>query len=138
MTVAQQKNKDGAVQVSRLSDAIGAFVECGDVRTLSPPRFSLVHQAFLDNLVLVIRGQKLTDDDLMAFGRRFGELTRPSAVHISQAARDEKYPEIAVISNVIEGGMAIGGLGDGELGCGDGDIIAPHREFLGTWWARRR
>jgi len=114
MTVAQQKNKDGAVQVSRLSDAIGAFVECGDVRTLSPPRFSLVHQAFLDNLVLVIRGQKLTDDDLMAFGRRFGELTRPSAVHISQAARDEKYPEIAVISNVIEGGMAIGGLGDGE------------------------
>ena len=114
MASAQQKNKDGAPLVTRLSDAVGAQVECGDVRALSSEQFSLVHQAFLDNLVLLIRGQTLTDDDLLVFGRRFGELTRPSAVHIGQAPRDEKYPEIAVISNVVQKGIAIGSLGDGE------------------------
>jgi taurine dioxygenase len=114
MASAQQQNKCGASRVTRLSDAIGAHVDCGDVRTLSAEQFSVVHQAFLDNLILLIRGQSLTDDDLLAFGRRFGDLTRPSAVHIGQAPRDEKYPEIAVISNVVQNGIAIGSLGDGE------------------------
>src|SRR6185503_6353729 len=28
---------------------------------------------------------------------------------------DERFPEVTVVSNVVEGGMAIGGLGDGEV-----------------------
>ena len=91
---------------------IGAEVRCGDLRTLDDATFKEVRRAFLDNLVLLIRGQSLTDDELVAFGRRFGELTAAAPVHVGQKARER--PEIAIISNVLENGVAIGGLGDGE------------------------
>lgn len=64
--------------------------------------------------MLLIRGQTLSIDDLLAFGRRFGELARGAPVHIGQQPRNERHPELAIISNVIENGVAIGGLGDGE------------------------
>jgi taurine dioxygenase len=102
------------IEVKRTGAAIGAQVECGDVKVLDIATFAAVHQAFLEHLVLLIRGQQLTVADLLAFGRRFGELTPGAPVHIGQKARDEQYPELAIISNVIENGVAIGGLGDGE------------------------
>ena len=102
------------IEVLQLASAIGAEIKCGDVKRLDHEAFTKIQRAFLDHLVLLIRDQQLNDDDLLAFGRRFGELSRPSPVHIGQKPRDEKYPEIAVISNVIENGVAIGGLGDGE------------------------
>jgi taurine dioxygenase len=102
------------ITVTPLGAAIAANVECGDVKTLDAETFAEVHQAFLDHLVLQIRGQQLTVPDLLAFGRRFGELSPGAPVHIGQKPRDERYPELAIISNVIENGVAIGGLGDGE------------------------
>jgi taurine dioxygenase len=102
------------INVTPLSAAIAAQVECGDVKALDADTFAAVHKAFLDNLVLLIRGQRLTVEELLAFGRRFGELARGAPVHIGQKPRDERYPELAVISNVIENGVSIGGLGDGE------------------------
>src|SRR5437764_9153187 len=59
----------------------------------------------------------------MAFTRKFGELECNTAKLIekqygveSQTAgrKSEIPPEISVISNIIEDGKAIGGLGDGE------------------------
>ena len=94
--------------------ALGAELICGDVKSLDDAAFAKIRQAFLDHLVLLIRGQQLTVADLLAFGGRFGELARGAPVHIGQKPRDEQYPELAVISNVIENGLAIGGLGDGE------------------------
>jgi taurine dioxygenase len=102
------------ISVTPLSKALGAQVECGDVKTLDADSFAEIHRAFLDHLVLRIRGQQLTVADLLVFGGRFGELTPGAQVHIGQKPRDERYPELAVISNVIENGVAIGGLGDGE------------------------
>ena len=101
-----------AVEVIPFNAPIGAEACCGDVRALDDASFTAVHRAFLDNLVLLIRGQKLNDDELVAFGRRFGEPTAAAPVHVGQKPRER--PEIAIISNVIENGMAIGGLGDGE------------------------
>ena len=92
--------------------ALGALVECGDVRTLDEATFGEIHRAFLDNLVILIRHQTLSDPELLAFGRRFGELSPAAPVHKGQKARD--LPELAVISNVVENGVAIGSLGDGE------------------------
>ncbi len=100
------------VEVTRFNAQIGAEVRCGDVRAFDDAAFNAVHRAFLDNLVLLIRGQKLNDDELVAFGMRFGEPTAAAPVHVGQKPRER--PEIAIISNVIENGMAIGGLGDGE------------------------
>jgi len=102
------------IGVRPISPAIGALVDCGDVRQLDDETFAEVHQAFLDHQVLLIRGQSLTVPDLLAFGRCFGPLSAGAPVHIGQKPRDETYPELVIISNVVENGVAIGGLGDGE------------------------
>lgn len=101
-----------SITVSPMKAALAAEVECGDVKTLDDDAFDIVQRAFLDHLVLLIRGQALSDAELLAFGRRFGELSAAAPVHIGQKPR--QYPELAVISNVVENGVAIGGLGDGE------------------------
>jgi taurine dioxygenase len=116
MTAATTRNASAtrAVTVRPFDAALGAEVSCGDVKSLDEAAFAQVRRAFLDNLVLLIRGQQLSVADLLAFGRRFGELAKGAPVHIGQKPRDERYPELAVISNVVENGMAIGSLGDGE------------------------
>jgi taurine dioxygenase len=100
------------IEVIPFRAQIGAEVRCGDLRQLQEAAFKALHRALLDHLVLLIRGQQLDDDALVAFARRFGEPAAAAPVHIGQKPRER--PEIAVISNVIENGVAIGGLGDGE------------------------
>jgi taurine dioxygenase len=100
------------VEVIPFNARIGAQVCCGDLRALDNIAFRDLHRAFLDNLVVLVRGQTLNDDELVRFARRFGEPTAAAPVHVGQKPRER--PEIAIISNVIENGMAIGGLGDGE------------------------
>jgi taurine dioxygenase len=103
---------------------LGAEIACPDVRSLTDGQVAALRQAWLDHLVVVIPGQQLTDAELVAFGRRFGELQvsnplpdpRVSAgTGLKQGGRDERYPEITVVSNIVESDTAIGGLGDGEL-----------------------
>jgi taurine dioxygenase len=55
----------------------------------------------------------MTDDDLIAFSRRFGDL---DWAPIQETGRRfvEGLPEIYVVSNVIENGQPIGSLGAGE------------------------
>jgi taurine dioxygenase len=62
---------------------------------------------------LVVKHQKLTDDQLMAFGQRFGQLDEVPPVSVGQKPRDNKY--ISVVSNILENGVPIGGLGDLEV-----------------------
>jgi taurine dioxygenase len=112
MLTSRQATRPRSITVTPMNAAIGAHVECGDVKTLDAAEFHAVQRAFLDHLVLLIRGQTLSDSELLAFGRRFGELSAAAPVHVGQKPR--QYPELAVISNVVEKGVAIGGLGDGE------------------------
>jgi taurine dioxygenase len=112
MSTSFESAQARSIAVTPTNAALGALIECGDVKSLSAAGFEHVRRAFLDHLVLLIRGQTLSDPELLAFGRRFGELTSAAPVHIGQQPR--QYPELAVISNVVENGVAIGGLGDGE------------------------
>ncbi len=104
----------GSIVVTPVCDAIGADVICGDVKKMTATVFHQLQQAFHQYLVIRIRGQQLNIEQLLNFGRWFGTLSRGAPVHIGQKPRDEQYPELAIISNVIENGLAIGGLGDGE------------------------
>jgi taurine dioxygenase len=54
--------------------ALGARVDGLDVRGLETESFALVYQAWLDHQVLLFTDQSLTDEDLLAFSRRFGDL----------------------------------------------------------------
>src|ERR1700758_4000464 len=93
--------------------ALGAEIQNVDLRNLSPEDFPAIHTAWLDHLVLLFRGQQLTDDDLIAFSRRFGDLDWAPIQETGRRFVDG-YPEIYVVSNVIENGVPIGSLGAGE------------------------
>ena len=63
--------------------------------------------------MLRFRGQKLTDPQVLAFSRTFGELDPPGPNPLGRPFLPD-HPEMNVISNIKENGVAIGGLGDGE------------------------
>ena len=103
------------VEVLPFAAALGAEFRCGDLRAISDADFASLHRAWLDHLVLLIRGQDFTDPhDLLAFGRRFGPLERAPGLVKGQKPKDPNLLELAIVSNIREGGQSIGVLGDGE------------------------
>jgi taurine dioxygenase len=102
-----------AITVTPTGAALGAEVGGVDLRSLSDADFAAVYRAWLEHSVLLIRGQVLSDDDLIAFSRRFGAL---DFAPIQENGRRfvDGHPEIYVVSNVVENGEAIGSLGAGE------------------------
>jgi len=99
--------------------ALGAEVRGVDLsRPLPEADIRAIRAAWLDRLVLLFRGQSLTDDQLVAFSRRFGDLEFPPSklLNYTQGSgqKAEVPPEINVISNVKENGKPIGQLGAGE------------------------
>ena len=113
MTATAIPLKSARVQVEPLPYALGAFVTQVDLRRLDSSAFAAIRAAWLEHLVIVIRDQQLTDDDLTAFSARFGVLDEVPIVSKGQAPRYNKH--ISVISNLIENGVPIGGLGDDEV-----------------------
>ena len=80
---------------------------------LGPEAVTSILEALDRHLVLVIRGQHLTDAQLIAFSSRLGELDPPGPNPYGAPFIPE-FPQINVISNVIENGRPIGNLGAGE------------------------
>lgn len=94
--------------------ALGAEIRGMDVsRPLPAPTIAALQAAWDRHLVLVIRDQHLDDDRLLAFSCYFGTLDPPGPNPYGEAFL-KAYPDINVISNVVEGGKPIGNLGDGE------------------------
>jgi taurine dioxygenase len=93
--------------------ALGADVRGVDLRRLGNDAFAVLHRAWLDKLVLRFRGQVLTDAELIAFSRRFGEL---DLAPVQETGRRfvEGMPELYIVSNVLKDGEPIGSLGYGE------------------------
>lgn len=104
---------ESTITVSPSGRPLGAEVRGVDLRTVADAEFVAIHRAWNDHSVLVFRGQQLTDDDLIAFSRRFGEL---DWAPVQETGRRfvEGHPEIYVVSNVIVNGEPIGSLGAGE------------------------
>ena len=108
--------KIGALEIVPLDAALGAEVRGLDLRRLGDTEFAVLHRAFLDHLVLLVRDQPVTDDDLVAVARRFGELEMaPSGKERSSHQRFDGPPEITVVSNVRVNDVPIGELGDSEV-----------------------
>ena len=93
------------LDVRPLSPALGAEVVGADLsRPLSDDAFARIKRAHLDHCVLVFRDQHLTPAQHIAFSRRFGDLH----IHMLEQYLMEDHPEILVLSNVRQGGRAIG------------------------------
>lgn len=97
----------------RAGHAFGAEITSVDLRTITDTDFAAIHRAWTDHQVLLFRDQSLSDLDLIAFSRRLGELDHAPVQENGQRFANG-MPEIYVVSNVIENGVAIGSLGAGE------------------------
>ena len=85
------------INISPATPEIGAEISGVDVRNLDDAAFRLIYRAFLDHIVIVVRGQNLTEQDFLDFSARFGEL-KP---HITKKAHHPQYPDLLLMDNRI-------------------------------------
>jgi len=63
------------ISLQPIAGSLGAIISGVDLREpLDDEQYAEIKQALLDNLVIFFRDQKITPDQQIAFGRRFGEL----------------------------------------------------------------
>ena len=105
--------KTTSITVLPRGAALGAEIGGVDLRRIDAADFAALRHAFITHSVLLIRDQPLADDDLIAFSRRLGVLDWAPVQENGRRFVPGK-PEIYVVSNVVENGVAIGSLGAGE------------------------
>lgn len=105
-----------ALQVTRNDQrevTLGIEIEGLDLRAgLTGPEFrDAVLNPLMDHSAVVIRGQNLTPEQLIAFSAQLGRLE----THVFTQHLLPGYPEILLLSNVEEGGRVIGRPNPGEF-----------------------
>lgn len=93
--------------------ACGAEIRGVDLNNLDEQSFSVIQKAIDEHLVLLFRGQRLDNEHLIKLGKHFGEFEPPGMSIIGKPYIDA-YPDILVISNIVENGQPQGNLGAGE------------------------
>jgi alpha-ketoglutarate-dependent taurine dioxygenase len=85
----------GGITVTRVGVHLGAEIGGVDLRKpLADAAFETIQDALVDNELIIFRNQEISSDNLIDFGRRFGELTvHPFAPH------DEKAPVLIKFRN---------------------------------------
>ena len=103
-----------AISIRNLDAALGAEVSGIDVsKSAAAVDIAAIEDVWRARLVVVFRGQSLSDPQLIAFSKNFGELDPPGPNPYGEPF-NKQHPELNVISNVVENGKPIGNLGDGE------------------------
>ena len=99
-------SKNHMITINKMGKHIGAEIKGIDLsQPMDDSTFARVSKAFFDNEVVVFRNQKITPEQQIAFTRRFGVLEQ----HVRKEHRLEGYPEILIVSNVLnDQGKAIG------------------------------
>jgi len=100
--------------INKLPGALGAEVRGLDLAALSDEDFTALRRAWNEHLVLVVRDQHVSDAAFLDFSARLGELDL-APITVTGKPYIPELPHLAVISNVMEGGRPIGGLGNSEL-----------------------
>lgn len=104
-----------AIEIRPLGPLFGAEIRGVDLRQMPDAQTRAeILQAWARHLVLLFRGQSLAPQNLLDFARSLGELDLAPPFDVENTALDG-FPEIAVVSNIIEKGKPAGGLGAGEL-----------------------
>jgi taurine dioxygenase len=94
------------ILIKNLDAPLGAEIAGVDLsKPLSQDDVETIEETWRERLVVVFRGQRLSDPQLLAFSRNFGELDPPGPNPYGEPFNKE-HPEINVISNVIENGQA--------------------------------
>jgi taurine dioxygenase len=103
----------GSIDIIPTGAALGAEVRGVDLISLDDRQFAALRGAWHQHQVILVRGQTLGDQDLVAFSRKFGDL---DWAPVQETGRRfvEGLPEIYIVSNVKLNGEPIGSLGAGE------------------------
>jgi len=104
---------DTRIELVPSGGGVGVEVRGVDLRDLDDATFAALSRAWTDHAVLLFRDQHLSDPQLIAFSRRFGDLDVAPNQESGRRSPDG-LPEIYVISNVLKDGEPIGSLGAGE------------------------
>ena len=112
-TISAPHVATSALEVIPTGAALGAEVRGVDLRDLDEAAFGRLIEAWHQHSVVLVRDQSLSDQELIALSRRFGDL---DWAPVQETGRRfvEGMPEIYIVSNVKVNGEAIGSLGDGE------------------------
>jgi alpha-ketoglutarate-dependent taurine dioxygenase len=113
-TAARTKEK---IDVVPLTKHIGAEIRGIDLRE-QPDESTVkaIYQAWLDHLVVIFPGQKLSQEDLNRVTHYFGEQGMPRRPpKLFPKGYANILPGIMMISNIRENGEPIGALPDGEM-----------------------
>ena len=104
------------LEVIPFQGALGAEIKGLNLGAVDDDSFKVLHRAYLDHLVVLVRDQELSDADLVAVAGRFGPIEMPPRPEErAQRHHFDGVPEITVVSNVKQNGAPIGELGDGEV-----------------------
>ncbi len=93
------------LSVRKLHPALGAEVRGVDMRHASASALKEVHELWMEHLVLVFPGQRVTDEEHVAFTRLLGE---PEIFH-QAIIKSALVPEIFRVSNVDDAGVLMPG-----------------------------
>src|SRR6202048_4237926 len=114
---AQSEAKSSAAKlrptlgVRPLSPALGAEITGVDLSEDNDEGiFAQIRDAWHQNLVILLRDQRLSEEDEVRFAEKFGP---PAVIHTKQFVRH--HPAVMLISNIREDGKPIGALPDGEM-----------------------
>jgi taurine dioxygenase len=105
------------VEYRKLSKHTGAEILGIDLNQQIPQEtITEIWKIFVDHCVVLFRGQKLEQADLVRATSQFGEsgeYDRPKEFHTS--GQKKVHPKIMLITNIRENGEPIGNLPDGEM-----------------------
>src|SRR5258705_1625361 len=102
------------ISIKNLDATLGAEIDGLDVsKPLPQADIDAIEAAWRERLVVVFHGQSLSDPQLIAFSKNFGELDPPGPNPYGEPF-NKAHPELNVISNQVENGKPMGNLGDGE------------------------
>lgn len=108
-----QQRPSPSPQIIPSGKGCGAELTGVNLATLDPITVAALQQAVLEHQVVVVRGQPISDPQLIALGKSFGELEPPGMSVIGKPYIDA-FPDILVISNLMANGQPMGNLGAGE------------------------
>jgi len=109
------------MQIANSPAPLGAQITGLDLsKTLDDATFRTIEEVLHDRGVIVFRDQRLTEEEHIAFSRRFGALE----IHVASQYLKPGYPEILIVSNIIENGRQIGLADAGQYWHSDLSYVA--------------
>ncbi len=111
---------DRGLTVRPLNDACGAEIIGVDLtKELTRAQVDAIQKAWDEHLVLLFRGQDLTQEDQLRFAANFGELgarkKAPDALKDRAEGKLQLDPRVLLVSNMKENGVPLGAFGDGDM-----------------------